>query len=51
MVHGIYYLPCTNKMIHLGKNDLVVLYDYHVILADETPVLVTKDARDAGPKC
>ena len=26
------------------------LYDYHVLQADETPVLVNKDGRDAGSK-
>lgn len=47
-----------NWMIRLGEEYLGVmydylhelLYDYHVIQADETPVLVNKDGRKAGSK-
>ncbi len=46
----------ANWMIRLGEEDLgtmydylhKLLYDYHVIQADETPVLVNKDGRPAG---
>lgn len=45
-------------MIRLGESYLAVLYDYlhqklynyHVIQADETPVLVNRDGRSAGSK-
>lgn len=45
-------------MIRLGEEYLSVLYDYlhqklydyHVIQADETPVLVNRDGRPAGSK-
>ena len=48
----------ANWMIRLGEEYLSVLYDhlhsllygYHVIQADETPVLVNHDGRPAGPK-
>ena len=48
----------ANWMIRLGESYLAVLYDYlheklydyHVIQADETPVLVNKDGRTAGSK-
>lgn len=48
----------ANWMIRLGEDYLGVmydylhekLYDYHVIQADETPVLVNKDGRPAGSK-
>ena len=48
----------ANWMIRLGKEYLGVLYDhlhkllydYHVIQVDETPVLVNKDGRSAGIK-
>ena len=48
----------ANWMIRLGESNLAVmydylhkkLYDYHVIQADETPVLVNKDDRPAGSK-
>lgn len=48
----------ANWMIRLGEEYLGVLYDYlhkllydyHVIQADETPVLVNKDGRSAGSK-
>lgn len=48
----------ANWMIRLGEEYLSVLYDYlhkklydyHVIQADETPVLVNKDGRSAGSK-
>ncbi len=48
----------ANWMIRLGEEYLsvlydhlhVLLYDYHVIQADETPVLVNKDGRSAGSK-
>lgn len=48
----------ANWMIRLGEDYLSVLYDYlheklyeyHVIQADETPVLVNKDGRSAGSK-
>ena len=48
----------ANWMIRLGETYLSVLYDYlhqklynyHVIQADETPVLVNKDGRTAGSK-
>lgn len=48
----------ANWMIRLGEEYLGVmydylhelLYDYHVIQADETPVLVNKDGRKAGSK-
>ena len=48
----------ANWMIRLGEEYLGVLYDhlhkllydYHVIQADETPVLVDKDGRSAGSK-
>lgn len=48
----------ANWMIRLGESNLAVmydylhkkLYDYHVIQADETPVLVNKDGRPAGSK-
>ena len=48
----------ANWMIHLGKEYLSVLYDhlhrklydYHVIQADETPVLVKHVGRPAGSK-
>lgn len=47
-----------NWMIRLGESYLAVLYDYlhqklydyHVIQADETPVLVNRDGRSAGSK-
>lgn len=46
----------ANWMIRLGEEYLgtmydylhKLLYDYHVIQADETPVLVNKDGRPAG---
>lgn len=48
----------ANWMIRLGESYLAVTYDYlhrllyryHVIQADETPVLVNKDGRPAGSK-
>ena len=48
----------ANWMIRLGEEYLGVLYDhlhkllydYHVIQADETPALVNKDGRSAGRK-
>lgn len=48
----------ANWMIHLGEEYLAILYDYlhqllysyHVIQADETPVLVNKDGHPAGCK-
>jgi transposase len=48
----------ANWMIRLAESYLAVLYDYlhqklydyHVIQADETPVLVNKDGRSAGTK-
>ena len=48
----------ANWMIRLGESYLAVLYDYlhkklydyHVIQADETPVLVNHDGRSAGSK-
>ena len=48
----------ANWMIRLGEEFLSVLYDYlhrklydyHVIQADETPVLVNRDGRPAGSK-
>ena len=48
----------ANWMIRLGESYLAVLYDYlhqelynyHVIQADETPVLVNRDGRSAGTK-
>ena len=48
----------ANWMIRLGEEYLSVLYDYlhrklydyHVIQADETPVLVNRDGRPAGSK-
>lgn len=48
----------ANWMIRLGERYLGImydylhklLYDYHVIQADETPVLVNKDGRPAGSK-
>ena len=48
----------ANWMIRLGESYLAVLYDYlhqklynyHVIQADETPVLVNHDGRSAGTK-
>lgn len=48
----------ANWMIRLGESNLAImydylhkkLYDYHVIQADETPVLVNKDDRPAGSK-
>lgn len=48
----------ANWMIRLGESYLAVLYDYfhqklydyHVIQADETPVLVNRDGRAAGSK-
>lgn len=48
----------ANWMIRLGERYLGImydylhklLYDYHVIQADETPVLVNKDGRPAGIK-
>ena len=48
----------ANWMIRLGEEYLSVLYDhlhtllygYHVIQADETPVLVNRDGRSAGSK-
>ncbi len=48
----------ANWMIRLGEEHLGVLYDhfhellydYHVIQADETPVLVNRDGRPAGSK-
>ena len=48
----------ANWMIRLGEGCLGImydylhqlLYDYHVIQADETPVLVNKDGRPAGSK-
>ena len=48
----------ANWMIRLGKSYISVMYDYlhkliydyHVIQADETPVLVNKDGRKAGSK-
>ncbi len=48
----------ANWMIRLGEEYLAVLYDYlheklydyHVIRADETPVLVNHDGRPAGSK-
>ena len=48
----------ANWMIRLGEEYLAVLYDYlhsllysyHVIQADETPVLVNRDGRSAGSK-
>ena len=48
----------ANWMIRLGESYLAVMYDYlhrllyryHVIQADQTPVLVNKDGRPAGSK-
>ena len=48
----------ANWMIRLGETYISVMYDYlhkliydyHVIQADETPVLVNKDGRAAGSK-
>ena len=48
----------ANWMIRLGESYLAALYDYlhqklydyHVIQADETPVLVNRDGRSAGTK-
>lgn len=48
----------ANWMIRLGETYISVMYDYlheliydyHVIQADETPVLVNKDGRKAGSK-
>ena len=40
----------ANWMIRLGEEYLAVLYDYHVIQADETPVLVNRDGRPTGSK-
>lgn len=48
----------ANWMIRLGESYLAVLYDYlhekfydcHVIRADETPVLVNRDGRNAGTR-
>ena len=48
----------ANWMIRLGESYISVMYDYlheliydyHVIQADETPVLVNKDGRKAGSK-
>lgn len=48
----------ANWMIRLGETYISVMYDYlhqlildyHVIQADETPVLVNRDGRDAGSK-
>ncbi len=48
----------ANWMIRLGEDYIAVLYDYlhelmydyHVIQADETPVLVNRDGRPAGSK-
>ena len=48
----------ANWMIRLGESYLAVLsdylhqklYNYHVIQADETPVLVNRDGRSAGSK-
>ena len=48
----------ANWMIRLGESYMAVLYDYlhqklynyHVIQADETPVLVNRDGRSAGSK-
>lgn len=48
----------ANWMIRLGESYLAVpydylhqkIYDYHVIQADETPVLVNRDGRSAGSK-
>ncbi|MBR5564605.1 MAG: IS66 family transposase [Roseburia sp.] len=48
----------ANWMIRLGEEYLAILYDYlhqklydyHVIQADETPVLVNRDGRPAGSK-
>lgn len=48
----------ANWMIRLGEDYLgvmydylhILLYDYHVIQADETPVLVHRDGRPAGSK-
>ncbi len=48
----------ANWMIRLSEEYLAVLYDflhqklydYHVIQADETPVLVNRDGREAGSK-
>ena len=47
---------CFTIAIHLGETYISVMYDYlhkliydyHVIQADETPVLVNKDGRAAG---
>lgn len=48
----------ANWMIRLGESHLAILYDYlheklydyHVIQADEMPVLVNQDGRPAGSK-
>lgn len=48
----------ANWIIRLGESNLAVLYDYlheklydyHVIQADETPVLVNKNGRSTGAK-
>lgn len=48
----------ANWMIRVGEGPLAVMYDYlherlykyHVIQADETPVLVNRDGRPAGSK-
>ena len=48
----------ANWMIRLGESYIAVMYDYlheliynyHVIQADETPVLVNKDGRKSGSK-
>ena len=48
----------ANWMIRIGESHLALLYDYlheklydyHVIQADETPVIVNRDGREAGAK-
>ena len=44
-------INCSNQYLSLLYDYLhEKIYDYHVLQADETPVLVTKDGRDAGSK-
>ena len=58
MVLAITRQTMANWMIRLGEEYLGVLHDYlqnllygyHVIQADETPVLVNRDGRPAGSR-
>ena len=44
-------INCSNQYLSLLYDYLhEKIHDYHVLQADETPVLVTKDGRDAGSK-